>query len=242
MYIVNFISCKPFLSASILQTILLLDSPAMPPTIPKTVMRHLNDSTRQRLKAQTEAPVSWTTGVPYDQPHGDLSDYQVFRPRARATLTKAKATQLLVDFLTPIQPLHESQKAALTRLNGATNKADWDPSLVIKALGDLDVAFFDGWLRGNLIAVWATEEKIVEQVYDGKKPVGNFAGLCQTLDRRENEGEQRCKVWLNSDVIFDVPDPRLKMWEVIFHELVVSSTCFYFNFSPLKKALHDQCH
>ena len=94
---------------------------------------------------------------------------------------------------------------------------------MIKALADLDIAFFDGRLKGSVVAVWATETEIVERGNGGLKPAERFMGLCQPLAPEEEQGQQRCKVWLNSDSIFDVPDPRLQMWQTMFHELVVSA-------------------
>lgn len=93
---------------------------------------------------------------------------------------------------------------------------------MIKALADLDTAFFDGRLKGSVVAVWATEREIVEKGVKGAKHRSGFTGLCQPLAPAENEGRPRCKIWLNSDSIFDVPDPRLQMWQTMFHELVVS--------------------
>ncbi|KAL9067888.1 MAG: hypothetical protein Q9161_006612 [Pseudevernia consocians] len=81
-------------------------------------------------------------------------------------------------------------------------------------------AFFDGRLKGNVIAVWATEKEILEKECDGQKPEQDFIGLCQLLESDENEGEQRCKIRLSFDKIFDGPDPRSQMWETMFHELV----------------------
>ena len=93
---------------------------------------------------------------------------------------------------------------------------------MIKALADLDIAFFDGRLKGSVVAIWATEREIVDKVLSGVEHRSGFKGLCQPLAPEENEGQQRCKIWLNSDSIFDVPDPRLQMWQTMFHELVVS--------------------
>ena len=195
----------------------------MSPTSSDTRGPYLNDSTRQRLREQTKEPVSWHTGAHYDHPHGDLNDYQEFRSVPRAQLTKAEATQVLADFLTPLTDIAPAQKEALNRLDSAARHPAWDPSLAIKALADLDVAFFDGRLRGNVVAAWATESEILERgCRDGQTPDRAFSGLCQPLEPEGNGGERRCKVWLNSDKIFDAPDPRLQMWETLFHELVVS--------------------
>lgn len=98
---------------------------------------------------------------------------------------------------------------------------------MIKAFADIDVAFFDGRLRGNVVAVWASEEDILEKgCGEGKPERGCFMGLCQPIAPEENEGEPRCRVWLNSDAIFDAPDPRLQMWQTMLHELVVSRALF----------------
>ena len=185
-------------------------------------MPYLNDSNRQRLRDQTKEPVSWDTGAEYDHPHGNLNDYETFQSSAFPQLSKAEATQILANFLTPLQPLPASQKVALNRLDAAARHPDWDPSLVIKGLADLDIAFFDGRLKGSVVAVWATEREIVEEVVKGVSHRRGFMGLCQPLAPEDNEGQQRCKIWLNSDSIFDVPDPRLQMWQTMFHELVAS--------------------
>lgn len=88
-------------------------------------------------------------------------------------------------------------------------------------MADLDTVFFDGRLKGSVVVVWAGEQEILEKgCEDGKAPE-RFLGLCQPLP--EDEGKElRCKVWLNADAIFDMPDPRAQMWETVLHELVVS--------------------
>ena len=184
----------------------------------------LNDSTRQDLRNQTKKPVSWDTGAEYDHPRSNLNDYQIFRSAALSQLSKAEETQILAKYLTPLHLLPASQKGALDRLEAAARHPDWDPSLVIKALADLDIAFFDGRLKGSVVAVWTTERGTVEKGTDGVKHRGGFMGLCEPLAPEESEGRQRCKVWLNSDSIFDVPDPRLQMWQTMFHELVVGTS------------------
>ena len=136
---------------------------------------YFNDSTYQPLIYQTKEPVSWRKGAQYQQPYGDLNDHLGFRIVPRPLLTKAQATQILFNFLTPLENASKTQKEALNRLNTAAHHPAWDPSLVIKALPDLDVAFFDGRLKGNVVAVWATEGEIVEAVRDVQKPVESFS-------------------------------------------------------------------
>lgn len=132
---------------------------------------------------------------------------------------------MLVDNLTPVRPLSKREQSALSRIETAWRDPEWDASLVIKAMADLDSAFFDGWLKGNVVIVWAGEEDIVKKGCKGGKgpETGNFLGLCQPL---LEGGEQRCKVWLNADTIFDRPDPRVHMWRTVLHELVVSRALF----------------
>ncbi|CAF9925202.1 hypothetical protein IMSHALPRED_006409 [Imshaugia aleurites] len=217
--------------------------------LPSTQSRHLNDSKRQRLRSQTNEPISWSTGAHYDQPHSDLTLYQTFHsvPRAQRR-PKAEATQILVDFLTPLHhdELTAAQTSALNRLSAAVRDPDWDSSLVIKAFADIDVAFFDGRLRGNVVAVWASEEDILEKgCGEGKPERGCFMGLCQPIAPEENEGEPRCRVWLNSDAIFDAPDPRLQMWQTMLHELVHAYTVItsdpenFIDYHALNDPYHD---
>ena len=75
--------------------------------------------------------------------------------------------------------------------------------------------------------MWATEKQILEKDCDGRKSEQDFIGLYQLLESDENEGEQRCKVRLNFDKIFDGPGPRSQMWKTMFHELVVSAYSRY---------------
>ena len=100
-------------------------------------------------------------------------------------------------------------------------------------MADLDTAFFDGRLKGSVVVVWAGEEEILEKgCEDGKGPeMGRFLGLCQPLLGDEGK-ELRCKVWLNSDAIFDQPDPREHMWKTVLHELVVSGAPVLLCFVP----------
>ena len=123
--------------------------------------------------------------------------------------------------------LAKAQKEALKRRDAAANYQKWNPSLISKRSRVGTYAFLDGRLKGNVIAVWATEKEILEKECDGQKPEQDFIGLCQLLESDENEGEQRCKVRLNFDKIFDGPDPRSQMWETMFHELVVSAYSRY---------------
>ena len=199
----------------------------MVPAVVDSPLRYLNDNNRQRLRDQTKEPVSWDTGADYGHPRGDVNDYQVFRSDQvikYPPVDKAEATKVLANFLTPTEPLPPDQTSALSRLKAAANDPHWDPSLVVKALADLDTAFFKGHLERHVIVAWATETEVVEKGNGGRKPEHCATGLCQPLDLEKNEGKQRCKVWLNSDAIFDMPDPRRVMWETLFHELVVSAS------------------
>ena len=139
-------------------------------TTTDTPLRYLDDSTRQQLREQTKEPVSWETGVQHPHPHSNLNTYQRFQFVPRPWPTKAKATEILVEFLTPLQPLPPAQKEALNRPDAAANQRDWDPSSVITALFDLDVGFFDGRLQGNVLAAWATEKEILEKECGSRMP------------------------------------------------------------------------
>ncbi len=214
-------------STSIFPTVPILVYLTMVHTVVDRALRYLDDNERQRLRDQTKEPVSWDTGAVYGHPRGDVNDYQVFRSDQLTMyqpVEKAEATEVLAKFLTPTEPLPPDQTSALSRLKAAANNPQWDPSLVIKALADLDIAFFNGRLERHVIAAWATETEMVEKGNGGRKPKHCATGLCQLLDPEKNEGKQRCKVWLNSDAIFDMPDPRRVMWETLFHELVVSAS------------------
>ncbi len=194
-------------------------------TASDTQPHYLNDSTRQQLREQTKELVSWETGTQYPHPHSNLNNYKRFQSVPRPWPTKAKAIETLVEFPTPLQPLAQAQKDALNRLDAAANHRNWNPSLVIKALPDLDVGFLDGRLQGNVVAAWTTGKEILEKECGSRKPDEKASmDLCQPLKSEKNKGQQWCKVWLNSDRIFEAPDPRLWMWETMFRELVVSQS------------------
>lgn len=95
-------------------------------------------------------------------------------------------------------------------------------------MADLDTAFFHGRLKGYVVVAWAGEKEILEKgIADRKGPKREIPfGICQPLLEDGEGGEQRCKVWLNADAIFDMPDPKVLMWETLLHELVVSGTLF----------------
>lgn len=115
----------------------------------------------------------------------------------------------------------------------------WFSIRASKALWDIDVAFFDGRLRGNVVVAWGDQRQIEEEGYAEKmeKPEVGFLGLCQPIedddgdvdDEGDRGGQQQpCKIWLNLDTIFRAPDPRLVMWETVLHDLVVSLSFFLF--------------
>lgn len=73
------------------------------------------------------------------------------------------------DIFFPVTPLSPYEQSALDRIGAAWRDEKWDPSLVVTAMADVDSAFFDGRLKGNVVVVWAGEKDILKKGCEGWK-------------------------------------------------------------------------
>ncbi len=154
----------------------------------------------------------------YDCSQAHIDDYQRYNDRNRKPLKDfAEAAQDLKAFFD--RPLTRAIREAFQRLRTARQKARWTPHIILKALHDLDLSFFDSRLRGNVIVSWANDETIIER-FNRDKEVGEdwtIYGLMLP------DGEGRCLVYLNFETILDTlmtEESYAHMWQTMFHELV----------------------
>ena len=122
---------------------------------------------------------------------------------------------MLEAFLDPNITPTPDVSAALHRIaDGMNIKDNWFPDIVIKALHDIDTAFFMGLLRGGVKIQWVDQSNIIKKY--GLK-CADHLGITQF------NYSGCCTIYLNMQPIFADKCPRLRMWNCLFHELIVSS-------------------
>lgn len=132
-------------------------------------------------------------------------------------MSEHDATTMLEDFLDSRRALTDRVRSALRRIADAMSiKDSWYPDVVIKAMHDVDTAFFMGYLKGNVSIQWTSQIRLTELENGATHTYGS------TLYQRHG-----CSViWLNMQAVFHASEfPRRKMWQVLFHELIVSPPC-----------------
>ena len=156
-------------------------------------------------------------GTPYDCSQADIDAFHTFARTVRSTkfLPAEESIQMLTSFLTQ-QNSTADICDALARLRLAAWDPNWGPDVIIKALCDIDIAFFNSRLRGHVKVYWcnSSNEHIrrrLPQVPRGLMSPG------------EREGQ--CTVFLNADTIFAKRNPCKQMWRTTLHELVHAYLC-----------------
>lgn len=125
-------------------------------------------------------------------------------------MSEYDAITILEDFLDPRRKLPHKVRAALYRIAHAMRiKDDWHPDVVIKAMHDIDTAFFMGRLEGNISIQWAYRLRL--------------KGALQTLGTTYGQHRGCSTISLSMQGVFHAATfPRTTMWQVVFHELIVS--------------------
>lgn len=126
------------------------------------------------------------------------------------------AIRMLQAFLDPNILPTPQVTAALHRIaNGMKIKDNWYPDIVIKALHDIDTAFFMGLLRGSVRIQWLDRTGFVEHY---GPHCASHLGITQYIYTGCSS------ILLNMQTIFeDMECPHQRMWQCLFHELIVSS-------------------
>ncbi len=177
-----------------------------------------DDAIRHLLFKQAGFPPHEDTGEQYDCSQARIDDYQKYNDRNRRPLTDfAEAAQDLKAFFD--RPLTGAIREAFQRLRTARQQVRWGRDIILKALHDLDLSFFDSRLRGNVIVCWANDETIIERFNKDKEVEEDrtFYGLMLP------DGEGQCLVYLNFETILDTlmtEESYAHMWQTMFHELV----------------------
>ena len=178
----------------------------------------LSDKDRTRLRYETILPVYANNGTPYFCSQEDIDDYQGFSGHLDVPfLSLAESTRQLTSFL--MAEPSDDIKGALSRLRQARWNSIWGPGIILKALHDIDIAFFNSCLRGKVIVRWSNTEEIarVGSLRNKSDMSGRYLGLCCP-----EEDLRQATVYLNAETIFCRPTACEEMWQTIFHELMVS--------------------
>ena len=159
----------------------------------------------------TYKPVTLGHGTWYNnRTAGDILAYTRPIPGPRPSMSKSNSVRKLTNFLNNQWP-NAKVKDALDRINQVISTPDWGPDILVKILPDLDVAFFDGYLRSRVQASWQ----------DGFSAGQAFARVLgnTNFDKMTNT----CHIRLNRYIIcFGTVEPRQQMLHTLIHEMVVS--------------------
>ena len=131
-------------------------------------------------------------------------------------LTSKPCSRELTSFLYKSNPPSRVIKA-LSRLRNAMRARNWGPDVVMKAIHDIDTAFFNSRLRGKIVVNWSDAGELRKVGRDMADVWG-----CTTGDTH-----RRCTVFLNADQLFAAPDIFQRIWQTLFHELVVSDPNYF---------------
>ena len=181
----------------------------------------LNDANHvlenDNLHYQAQLPVEANKGTPYACSQSDIDEFQhCTTGNQEGVVSKTAAVGMLEDFLDPLrQPSHEVLEA-LMRLRTARWNPNWGPDVIIKAAKDLDLAFFDGRLRGSVAVRWSHTWSVPANLYGCvfKRYGVMWPGVGPELGL--------CLVHLYADQILYAANPCEQMWQTMLHEMIVS--------------------
>ena len=161
---------------------------------------------------QTTYSVKAASGTPYDCTQTDIDAFCRPPRNVRSTrfLPAEVSIQILTSFLSQQTPTPDVYDA-LARLRLAAWDPDWGPDIIIKALRDIDIAFFNSRLRGNVKVRWCNSSDEIVRKHLPRIPLGLSSS---------GERKGQCTVFLNADMIFAKRNPCKQMWRTTLHELV----------------------
>ena len=163
----------------------------------------------------------FNTRSPYDCTQEEIDDYtKEYRSEAFFASIE-EATQEITHILNPFAKYPPPVEAALCRLKDARFGVKWGPDTIIKSVHDLDTALFGGILCRKIAVSWVEKEKMASDKELAPRVRGITKGSDSSGICRVSSGV--CRVLLNSDSMFDQPDPQQQMFSTMIHELVVSS-------------------
>lgn len=117
---------------------------------------HLDNVRHKRQYEATKLPITVLTGTPYPCTQQQISDYEQVNGREIIQFMSLEETTVqLTEFLDPKRLLYRHEVEALHRLSQARWDQHWSPDIIVKVLPDIDAAFFNNRLRGNLVVFWS---------------------------------------------------------------------------------------
>lgn len=174
---------------------------------------------RQQLHDTSKHDISAAGGTPYPCTQAALDELHRFFPgprfdRPRLWHPKA-AIRELQRFLDLRQSLAPEVVEALARIKAAMQHGS-NVDVVLKALRDVDVAFFHGHLTGSVKVRWSNPRYFAILYQHGPPPVPPAFGYTNRTDLA------RAAVNLDIDrICFEAEEPMKELWRTLFHELVV---------------------
>ena len=167
------------------------------------------------MYAQALEPVRKNRGTPYPCKQRDLDGYiRLERDNSTARyVSQARAVNELCIWLDISMEPVISSLAALERLRNGIHLTSCGPDLVIKAFKDLDLAFFNGTLQGNVEVRWMSRTEF--------RRICRINGVCFGVTTQT--GHAQCRIGLNAETILLLSrSPVTQMWQTILHEMCVS--------------------
>ncbi|KAL8740998.1 MAG: hypothetical protein Q9190_006349 [Brigantiaea leucoxantha] len=168
----------------------------------------------QHLWEAQNCLVAVGVGTNYPCSQESLDNYKRRPKRTRKKPWKPwEAVRLLEKHLDLNRPMDQEQSAAMRRLVDGMKIRPWHCDVVIKAFGDLDIAFFKGKLCQRVSVSWCRGKCFHEP---------DLLGYCSPI---KPEGYGRAEIHLNPVEIFCNPHirhPSEQIWRTTVHEMVVS--------------------
>ncbi|KAL2047189.1 hypothetical protein N7G274_001208 [Stereocaulon virgatum] len=167
------------------------------------------------LLYQAQLPVEANKGTPYPCSQSDIDEFQhCARGNQEGVADKTVAVQMLEDFLDPLRQPSHAVLEALMRLRAARWNPNWGLDIIIKAAKDLDIAFFDGRLRGSVAIRWSLTWSVPANLRACvfKRYGMMWPGLGPELGM--------CLVHLYADEILCTANPCEQMWQTMLHEMI----------------------
>lgn len=158
-------------------------------------------------------------GTPYPCDQFELDECaHVPKGSPHSVRSPKDATLDLERFLDPSASMGSTVHAAIARLRTGLKIDNWNPDIVLKAFYDLDIVFFNSKLRGQTTVTWRCVPWWNERC-------GHRDDYRAVQGQAEYLGQGKAAIYLNAWAVFldpSIPDPKLLMWQVLLHEMVVS--------------------
>ena len=180
---------------------------------------NMHQASQQMYRAAFE-PIRADGGTPYPCGQSEIDFHRrgkVSSPNKGPFVSAIDATMEVVQHNNETRKVPPLELAAIDRLIDAILDAEeygYGPDIIVKAFADLDLVFFNGRLRGNVCAEWASDEYFQRW----RVPSGAWGF---TVKPHHGESGQ-CRVKLNAKTILLDPSTDLAfktMFGTMLHEM-----------------------